>query len=147
MTTETINAMLFQLVGLVLSSLAGVLLIWLASYVRERTHNERLARIVDALGRTAADINSTLALVPPGSSWEVTRATLIERGVEDLAKRMPDTLKAVGQPTKGTLNHMLSGELAKLPPAGPQPFRYPVALQAPPLSQPACPGAKTGAAA
>ena len=84
-----------------------------ATYLAERTHSSRMARVVDAMGRIAGDISLTLQAMPPSSDLTAIKAAALARGLTDLRARLPDTLKAVGA-TDGTLAGMLSGELGKV---------------------------------
>jgi hypothetical protein len=102
-------------IALVLSTLASWVLGHAAVYLRERTHNELVARVVGGAGRLAANIHDTLACLPPAGhgDGQAVKAAMISGAVTMLHERMPETIEKLGVSDK-TLAGIISGEFGKL---------------------------------
>lgn len=101
-------------------------LIWFActraaTWLREKSHNEQLARVVDSMGRIAGNIVGALQALPPGSNMAAAKAAAIRVGVIDTKAAFAETLAALGNPTDEKLGQMISGEVGKLQSASPTP--------------------------
>lgn len=86
----------------------------LAAYIREKTHNERLARLAEVLGRYAGDIAGKLQSLPPGSNLDAAKALLIQTAKDTAKVQMADTIKSLGGASDTVLKNMISGELGKI---------------------------------
>lgn len=85
-----------------------------AAYFREKTHNERLARLADGIGRIAGDIAGKLQGLPAGSTLNQVKAVAIAAGVADAKERFAGTIANLGGASDATLAGMVAGELGKL---------------------------------
>jgi hypothetical protein len=112
------TADILNLVALPVATLAMAAAGWactrIATYFREKAHNERLARLVDGIGRIAGDVAGKLQTLPPGASFAVVKAAAIDTGVADAKARFAETIVGLGGATDATLAGMIAGEVGKL---------------------------------
>lgn len=101
-------------VGLAVSSFVVWTLGRLSIWLREKTKNERLARVVDFAGRIAGDIHDTVQDLPPGSDLATVKAEAIGVGIKDLRSRAEGTIANLGGASDATLTGIIKGELGKL---------------------------------
>jgi len=87
-----------------------------AIYLRERAHNERLARLVDGIGRIAGDIQGQLQALPPGAGVAEVKAAAIAAGVADAKVRFDDTIASLGGASDRTIAGMITSALGTRPP-------------------------------
>ena len=85
-----------------------------AAYLREKTHNERLARLVGGVGRIAGDIQGKLLSLPAGSDALAVKAVLISTGIADARELFEPTITTLGGASDKALAGMIAGELGKL---------------------------------
>lgn len=85
-----------------------------STYLREKAHNERLARLTDALGRIAGDIAGKLQSMPAGSNLEAVKGLMVQAGVADAKAQFAQTITALGGATDTVVAAMISGEIGKL---------------------------------
>lgn len=116
MSWGALDGVLVQTAALVVSSLAAVLLARLSVYVQERTHNERLSRLVAGAGRVAGSIHTTLEALPPGADVAAVREAAISAGVQAVVSRYPDVVQKLDVKPDSVAN-MISAGLARLPSA------------------------------
>jgi hypothetical protein len=111
-------AEVLNLVALPVATLAMAAAGWactrVATYFREKAHNERLARLVDGIGRIAGDVAGQLQSLPPGSSFDQVKAVAISTGVADAKTRFAETITSLGGADDSALAGMIAGELGKL---------------------------------
>lgn len=112
--------------GLVVSALASWVLTMLAGWLREKSKNERMARVADIAGRIAGEIHDKVAALPPGSNLAAVKQAAISTGVEDLRTRAGETIIALGGASDETLTGIVRGEVGKLAAASPPPVLVPV---------------------
>lgn len=112
--------------GLVVSALASWVLTMLAGWLREKSKNERMARVADIAGRIAGEIHDKVAALPPGSNLAAVKQAAISTGVEDLRTRAGETIVALGGASDETLTGIVRGEVGKLAAASPPPVLVPV---------------------
>lgn len=112
--------------GLVVSALASWVLTMLAGWLREKSKNERMARVADIAGRIAGEIHDKVAALPPGSNLAAVKQAAISTGVEDLRTRAGETIVALGGASDETLTGIVRGEVGKLAAASPPPILVPV---------------------
>jgi hypothetical protein len=114
MITEVVDALAVP-AGLVVSTLASWALALAAGYLRERTHNELLARVVGGAGRLAGTIHDTLACMPVSGrqDGQAVKQAMIVSAVRMLKGRMPDTIDRLGVSDE-VLGSMIGGELGKM---------------------------------
>ncbi len=131
------------LLSLALSRLAG--------YIREKTHNEVLARVVEGAARIAGEVYEALRAMPPGSDLAAVKAQAIRSGAVALQERFNESLTTLGAPQAGSTERdrlaqaVVAGELGKLTAASPTEALPPPAgnaavVLAVPLPGPAVPG-------
>lgn len=106
-----------DVIALGVSGIGLPLLAWIctraAGYLREKTHNERLARLVDAIGRIAAEIAVKLPIAPGTSGNASALAnSLVDQGMALVKERLDGTIAKLN-PSDTTLKGMLVAELAK----------------------------------
>jgi hypothetical protein len=82
-------------------------------YLSERAHASRMARIVDCLGRIAADTSVALAAAPQGSDLASLKRIALVAGVADAKARIPSVIATCALSDE-TLTGMLSGEVSKI---------------------------------
>jgi hypothetical protein len=85
-----------------------------AAYLRERTHNERLARLADGVARIAGEVQGKLLAMPPGSDLAAVKATALAAGISDARVRFETTIASLGGTDDADLAGMIAGELGKL---------------------------------
>lgn len=124
-STDIINALAVP-AGLVVSALLSWVLALLASWLREKAKNERMARIADIAGRIAGEIHDKIATLPPGSNLAEIKQEAIKIGVDDLKTRAKETIVALGGASEETLTGIVRGEVGKLAAASPSPIIVPV---------------------
>lgn len=124
-TTDIINSLAVP-AGLVVSALASWVLTMLAGWIREKSKNERMARVADIAGRIAGEIHDKVAALPPGSNLAEVKKAAIEIGVEDLKARAKETIVALGGASEETLTGIVRGEVGKLAAASPPPVIVPI---------------------
>jgi hypothetical protein len=84
-----------------------------AAYLREKTHNERLARLVDGAGRIADDITDHLKDLPPGADLKAVKAQMIATGVADAKSTFDSTIASLGGAPDGALEKLVRAGFAK----------------------------------
>lgn len=100
--------------GLVLTSFAVWALGRLSIWLREKTKNERLARLAAFAGHIAGDIHDSLQDLPPGSDIAQAKAAAIRTGVADLKAATQETVANLGGASDARLTGILKGELGQL---------------------------------
>lgn len=85
----------------------------LATYLREKTHNERLARLVDGAGRIADDITDRLKEMPPGTDLKAVKAEMIKDGVADAKATFDTTIGKLGGAPDAALEKMVRAGFTK----------------------------------
>jgi len=108
----------------VLTYLASAGLQAAAVYLREKKHNELLARVAEGAARIAGDVYETTRTLPAGTDPQLAISAALTRGANDLQSRFADTLKALGAPDRPSdltalALGMVKGELGKLTAASP----------------------------
>lgn len=78
-----------------------------AAYLREKTHNEQLARLVDGAGRIANDISDHLKELPPGSDLVAVKAQMIQTGVADARATFNTTIANLGGAPDAALEKLI----------------------------------------
>jgi hypothetical protein len=82
-----------------------------ATYLRTRTHNERLARVVEGAGRIAGDIADRLNDLPAGSNIANIKATAVRTGVSDLRATFEPTIEKLGGASTDELSRIIHSAL------------------------------------
>jgi hypothetical protein len=108
-----------DLLALPCATVATAAFAWLcahaATYFRERTHNERLARLADATGRVAGDIADRLGELPAGADYKTVKDQLIKIGVADAQERYGATIASLGGASVSAITTMVRDGLQRLP--------------------------------
>jgi hypothetical protein len=97
--------------GLVATAAFSWVCIHLATYLRTKTHNERLARIVDGAGRVAGDIADRLNDLPAGSNLQTVKEKAISTGISDLRDTFAPTIAKLGGASNGELSRIIRDAL------------------------------------
>lgn len=87
----------------------------LGTFLAEKTHNERLGRIVGAAGRLAGDTADALSKLPAGSNLDAVKAQMFGSAVAQIKTEFARSVKGVGGDDTKLLN-IVQGEFNKLPP-------------------------------
>ena len=100
-------------VGFMMAAGAAVL-VHGASYLREKTHNELLARIADTAARAAADGAVTLLTLPPGSNFAAAQSAVVTAASAAVSASMGQTIARMSPNKPVAVEDIVRGELGKL---------------------------------
>ena len=86
----------------------------LGAYLKERTHNAQLERIVNAAGRLAAGVADTLRAQPAGVDLASLREALLRSATSTIKAEFVGSIEKLGASTDA-VKGIVTNELAKIP--------------------------------